>query len=70
MGRETLGTVKAQCPSVEECQGREVEVGGWVGKHSHRSNGRGNGIGESQGGGQELLGKELTFEMKIKKISN
>jgi hypothetical protein len=27
MGREALGSVKARCPSVEECQDREV--GGW-----------------------------------------
>jgi hypothetical protein len=31
MGEETLGSVKARCPKVGECQGREVGVGGWVG---------------------------------------
>ena len=27
MGEEALGSVKAWCPNVEECQGREAEVG-------------------------------------------
>ena len=45
MGREALGHVKAQCPSVEECQGREVGVGGWVEEHPHRSRGREDVIG-------------------------
>jgi hypothetical protein len=31
VGEEALGSVKAQCPNVEECKGREVGVGGWVG---------------------------------------
>jgi hypothetical protein len=30
MGGEALGPVKARCPSVGECQGREAEMGGWV----------------------------------------
>jgi hypothetical protein len=34
-----LGLVKARCPSVGECQDREVEVGGLVSKE------RGDGIG-------------------------
>jgi hypothetical protein len=29
MGRVAIGPVKAQCPSVEECKGREAGVGGW-----------------------------------------
>jgi hypothetical protein len=29
MGGEALGPVKALCHSVGECQGDEVEVGGW-----------------------------------------
>ena len=29
MGGEALGPVKALCPSVGECQGGEVGVGGW-----------------------------------------
>ena len=31
MREETLGLVKALCPSVGECQGREEGVGGWMG---------------------------------------
>jgi hypothetical protein len=31
MGGEALGPGKAPCPSVEESQGREAGVGGWVG---------------------------------------
>jgi hypothetical protein len=33
VGGEVLGTVKAPCPSVSECQGRQTGVGKWVGKH-------------------------------------
>jgi hypothetical protein len=40
MGREALGTVKDLCPSIRECQGQKVRVGGLV------SRGRGKGIGE------------------------
>ena len=29
MGGEALGHVKAQCPTVGECQGREAGVSGW-----------------------------------------
>jgi hypothetical protein len=39
MGGEALGLVKALCPSVGECQGQELEVGGLG------SNGQGEGIG-------------------------
>jgi hypothetical protein len=42
MREEALGPVKAQCPSVGECQDREVGVGGLV------SRGRGEEIGGSQ----------------------
>jgi hypothetical protein len=45
MGEEALGLVKALCPSVGECQGREAEMGGWMGGNLHRSRGRGDGIG-------------------------
>jgi hypothetical protein len=39
MRGEILGLVKARCPSVEECQDREFEVGELV------SRGRGDGMG-------------------------
>ena len=45
MGGEALGPVKAQCPSVGECQGMEAGMGGWVTEHPHRSRGRDNEIG-------------------------
>ena len=41
MGGEVLSPMKAQCPSVGKCQGREAGVGGWVGEHPYRSRGRG-----------------------------
>jgi hypothetical protein len=47
MGREALGPVKAQCPSVGECQDREAGVGGLV------SMGRGNGMGSFWRGNPE-----------------
>jgi hypothetical protein len=47
MGGEALGPVKARCPSVVECQDREVGVGGLV------IRGRGNGIGGFQRGNEE-----------------
>jgi hypothetical protein len=43
MGGEALGPMKAQCPSVGECQDGEVGVGRWVGEHPHRSRGWGMG---------------------------
>jgi hypothetical protein len=39
MGGEALGLVKAQYPSVVECQGSEVGVGRWVEDHSHKIRG-------------------------------
>jgi hypothetical protein len=45
--------VKDICPSIGECQGQEVGVGGLV------SRGRGKGWGLLEG----KLGKEITFEM-------
>jgi hypothetical protein len=54
MGEEALGPVKAQCPSVGECQDQEVEVGGLV------SRGSGEGIGGFLEG---KPGKGITFEM-------
>jgi len=44
MGGEALVPVKAQCPSVGECQGGEVGVGAWVGS-TLRSRRMGVGIG-------------------------
>jgi hypothetical protein len=38
MGEEALGPVKVICPSIGDCQGQEVGVGGLV------SSGRGKGI--------------------------
>jgi hypothetical protein len=37
VGGEALDLVKTQFPSVVECQGGEVGVGGWEGEHPHRS---------------------------------
>jgi hypothetical protein len=61
MGGEALGLVKVLCPSVEECQGQEAGVG-WVGEQ-----GEGEGY---RGFSEGKLGKEITFEIQIKKISN
>jgi hypothetical protein len=30
MGGEVLGPVKVLCPSIGECHGQEVGLGGWV----------------------------------------
>jgi hypothetical protein len=51
MGGETLGPVKAQCSSVQECQDQELGVGGLV------SRGRGWEFGEGK------PGKEIIFEI-------
>ena len=56
MGGDTLGSVKALCPSVGECQNQEVGVGELVS--------RGRGVLEGK------PGKGIPFEMYIKKISN
>ena len=48
MGGEALGPVKAQCPSVGECQDREVGMGGLV------SRGKGDGIGGFRRRNQEM----------------
>jgi hypothetical protein len=50
---EALDHVKAQFPSVGECQDSEVGGGGWKGDHPHRSRGRRKGIGSIQRGNQE-----------------
>jgi hypothetical protein len=57
MGGEALGPVKALCPSIGECQDQEWEWVGW---------GAGGGDREFLEG---KLGKGITFEMQIKKIS-
>jgi hypothetical protein len=44
-GKRVLGTVKALCPSVGECQGREGGVGGRVDERPYRNRGREGGIG-------------------------
>ena len=48
MGGEAFDPVKAQCPSVGECQDQEAGVGGLV------SRGRGEEIGNFQKGNQEM----------------
>jgi hypothetical protein len=53
-----------QCRGIE---GRDVRVGGWV-EHPHRSWGREDVIGCFREEGK--LGKGITFEMQIKKISS
>jgi hypothetical protein len=53
MRGETLGPIKVLCPSIGECQGQDVGVGGLVSRGS--------------GGDREVLerkpGKRITFEM-------
>jgi hypothetical protein len=46
MGREAIGPVKALCPSVGECQGREAGVGGaeWGGDRGFSEGEPGKGI--------------------------
>jgi hypothetical protein len=43
-----------------ECQGREVEVSGWMGEHPHRSRGKEDGIGVSRG---KTWQGDIAFEM-------
>jgi hypothetical protein len=57
---EALSPVKAQCPSVEECQDKEAGVGGWVGEHPNRGRGREYVIEGFQRGNQV---RRITFEM-------
>ena len=59
MGGEALGPVKVLCPSIGEGQDLEWEWVGW-----------GAGGGGDRGFSEGKLGKGITFEMKIKKISN
>lgn len=51
---------KLDAPSKGECQGRSW----WVGEHSHRSRGRGDGMSFCRG----KMG--IVFEMLIHKITN
>jgi hypothetical protein len=60
MGEKALGPVKARCPSVGKCKGREAEVGGRVREHLNRIRGGGDGIGDCGRGGPE---KGITFEI-------
>ena len=53
MGGEALGTVKALCPSVRECQGQEAGVGGLVSRRRAISRGFSEG----------KPGNGTTFEM-------
>jgi hypothetical protein len=50
MGGEPLGPVKAQCPSVGECQGREAGVGGWRNTLIEAGGGEGTFRGETRKG--------------------
>ena len=59
MGGEALGPVKALCPSIGECQGQDGS--GWVVE-------QGESVGD-RGFSEGKLGKGITFEMSIKKIS-
>jgi hypothetical protein len=42
MGGETFGTVKILCPSIGECEGQEVGIGGLVSRGSQEGIQRGN----------------------------
>jgi hypothetical protein len=44
-GEEALGPLQTQFPVVRECYGSVVEVRGLEREHSHRSMGKGDGIG-------------------------
>ena len=43
MGGEAFSPGNAVCPSLEECQGREAGVGGWVGVDPCTSRGMNGG---------------------------
>jgi hypothetical protein len=53
MGGEALGPLKVLCPSIGECRGQEVGVGGLGSR----------GRGRDRGFFEEKLGKGITFEM-------
>jgi hypothetical protein len=52
MGGEALGPVKVLCPSIGECQYREVGVGRLV-----------SGVGVNRGFSEGKYGKAITFEI-------
>jgi hypothetical protein len=60
VGGEALGPEGVQCPSVGECQGGNMGVGGWVREHPHRSRERG---GWNRGFLKRRPGKGETIEM-------
>jgi hypothetical protein len=55
-------------PQYRGIEGEELGVGGWEEEHPHRSRRREDGIGGFWEGGEP--GKEITFEMLVRKISN
>jgi hypothetical protein len=57
MGGEALGLGKVLCPSIGQCQGQEVGVGGFGSRE------------REEGVGDFWRGKGITFEVQIKKIS-
>jgi hypothetical protein len=58
MGGETLGLARIICPSIGECQGQEVGVGG-LGEQW----GVGGGEGGYRGFWERKLGKGISSEM-------
>ena len=58
MGGEPLGPVKASFPSVGECQGGEVDVGGWASTIIEEGEGRWD-----RGFAKGKLRKGITFEI-------
>jgi hypothetical protein len=71
VGRAALGPEGALCPSVGQCQGRKMEVGGWVEEHPHRGGGGGeDGIEGFQRGDLErgnIWNVNKIFNKKVKK---
>jgi len=59
VGGEALGPVKAQCPSIGECLGREARVGGWDEEHFREA---GGGVWDREFL-KGKLGKGIMFEM-------
>ena len=55
MGGESLGLEKILCPSIGECQGQEVGVGGLVGDQGEQ--------GRDRGFLERKLRKGIAFEM-------